>query len=93
MIISLEAWAKVEPSKVKFLLISDNNNIEKDYEQVDSEPQYISGEEYLKLNEEEQNNYILECANEVFSQALQRLGGSVDGELRYKFFKDEEEIK
>ena len=91
MIISLEAWVKVEPSKVRFLLISDNDKIEQDYEQTDSEPQYITGEQYLKLSEEEQNNYILECANEVFSQALQRLGGSVDGELRYKFFKDEDE--
>ena len=58
MIISLEAWVKVEPSKVKFLLISDNDKIEQDYEQTDSEPQYITGEQYLKLSEEEQNNYI-----------------------------------
>lgn len=66
IIVSCAGWCEADPDKVRFQSIRDD----------DTQDMYITGTEWLSLDEEAREDFILECTGTAFATAL-------DGEYDY----------
>ena len=60
IIVSCAGWCEADPDKVRFQSIRDD----------DTQDMYITGTEWLSLDEEAREDFILECTGTAFATAL-----------------------
>ena len=71
IIVSCAGWCEADPDRVRFQYIGPDDNNE----------QYITGTEWLSLDEEARDDFILECAGTAFATALDGEYDQIDIEV------------
>ena len=71
IIVSCAGWCEADPDKVRFQSIRDD----------DTQDMYITGTEWLSLDEEAREDFILECTGTAFATALNGEYDYVDVEV------------
>jgi hypothetical protein len=60
IIVSMAGWCEADPDEVRFQFLGDD----------DTQNSYITGTEWLSLDEEAREGFILECTGTAFANAL-----------------------
>jgi hypothetical protein len=71
IIVSVAGWCEADPDKVRFQSLRDD----------DTQGMYITGNEWLSLDEEARDGFILECIGEAFATAVEGEYDHVDIEV------------
>ena len=72
IIVSVAGWCEADPDEVRFQYIGPVR---------ESQMIMITGTEYLQLDEDERDEYILECAGTAFATAIDGEYDQVDVEV------------
>lgn len=72
IIVSVAGWCEANPDKVRFQSIRDD----------DTQDMYITGREWLSLDEEAREGFILECTGTAFATSLDGEYDQIDIEVQ-----------